>query len=49
MIGQLLRPDFLKERAKEVVASLEDRALQLDSASQDVWRMAAEEQVVLTI
>jgi hypothetical protein len=45
MIGQLLRPGFLRERAEEIIAALGDREARLPSAPEDVLRKAAEGEV----
>jgi hypothetical protein len=45
MIGQLLQPDFLKDRFDEVVASLQDRTKHFASAKAEVQSLAAKEEV----
>jgi hypothetical protein len=45
MIGELLQPDFLKERGDEVIAALDHHAKNLDSAKSEVQQVAREEEV----
>jgi uncharacterized protein YciI len=45
VIGELLQPDFLKERGDEVVAALEHHAEHLDSAKAEVQELAQEQKV----